>query len=142
MKDYPQNAKQWAQEAYQALIPAWDQLKHKNPFPSEKQKERLIEIATEMACVNRDIDDPKFIKHAHDYVREVFMADYNTRDIDEKINFSLCFVLAYLDAHLSLGMITEDVAKDVIKMLRIDYDMSYEGKVQTNVFTIDYSGKA
>ncbi len=142
MKDYPQNTNQWAQEAYQALIPAWDQLMHNNPFPSEKQKEQLIEIATEMACENRDINDPKFIKHAHDYVREVFMGDYNSRDIDEKINFSLCFVLAYFDALLSLSMTTEDVAKDAIRILRQDYDMSYEGKVQTNVFTINYSGKA
>jgi len=64
MKDYPQNTKEWSKEAYQALIPAWDQLKQNNPFPSEKQKENLIEIATEMACANRDINDSKFKQHA------------------------------------------------------------------------------
>jgi len=142
MKDYPQNTKEWSKEAYQALIPAWDQLKQNNPFPSEKQKENLIEIATEMACANRDINDSKFKQHAHDYVKKVFMGDYNSRDIEEKINFSLCFVLAYFDAHLSLSMITQDVVDDAIKLLKKDFDLSYKGKQQSNVFTINYSGKA
>ncbi|KAG1694757.1 L-cystine-binding protein FliY [Nymphon striatum] len=140
MKSYPQNTKEWSKEAYQALIPAWEQLKANNPFPSEKQKEKLIEIATEMACANRDIKDPSFIKHAHEYVREVFLEDYNSRDVDEKINFSLCFILAYFDAHLSLSMITEDVAKKAIRMTQNNYDMSYEDlslkKVTDQVYAI------
>ncbi|WP_299875964.1 hypothetical protein [uncultured Cocleimonas sp.] len=141
MKSYPQNNKQWADEAYQALILAWDELKQNNPFPSDKQKEQLIEIATVKACENRDIQDSNFIKHAQASVKESFLDDYNSRDIDEKINFSLCFALAYFDAHLSLSMIQENVAKDVTKLLMQEYDMSYEGKVQSNVFTINYSGK-
>ncbi len=142
MKNYPQNKKEWADEAYQALTMAWDELKQTNPFPSEKQKEKLIEIATLKACENRDILDENFIKHAQDYVRVAFLADYNSRDKDEKIDFSLCFALAYFDAHLSLSMIQEKVVENVIIKLVQDYDMSYEGKPQTNIFTINYSGKA
>ena len=142
MKEYPQNAKQWAQEAFDSLVPAWNQLQQNNPFPSEKHKENLVEIAAEMACVNRGIDDPKFKKHALDYAKEVFLGDYNSRDIDAKINFSLCFVLAYFDAHLSLSMITQDIVKDVVSILKHDFDLSYEGKKQSNVFDINYTGKA
>ena len=142
MKNYPQNTSEWVNEAYQALIIAWDELKQNNPFPSEKQKEKLIEIATVKACENRNIKDVNFIKHAQDYVKEIYLRDYNSRDTDEKINFSLCFVLAYFDAHLSLSMIKAKVVDEAIIMLVQDYDLSYEGKVQTNVFTINYSGKA
>ena len=142
MRDYPQNTHQWAEEAFHALVPAWDYLLENNPFPSEKQKEKLIELATEMACENRDINDKKFKKHAHEYVDEVFQNDLKHRDIDQKINFSLCFVLAYFDAHLSLSMITQEAADDVIALLKKDYDLSYEGKTQSNVFNINYTGKA
>jgi len=39
-------------------------------------------------------------------------------------------------------MITQDVVDDAIKLLKKDFDLSYEGKQQSNVFTINYSGKA
>ena len=142
MKDYPQNKQQWAEEAYQAMLAAWDVLTQGNPFPTEKQKEKLIEIAVSMACDNRDISDPTFVAHAQDFANDEFMGDYETQDIVEKINFSLCFILAYFDAHLALTMITKEVAGDAITLLRSNYDLTYAGKNQTNVLSINYFEKS
>ncbi len=141
MKDYPQNTDQWAQEAYQAMVAAWDLLTQGNPFLTENQKEKLIEIAVSRACENRDINDATFVAHAQDYAKDEFLVDFNSRELTVKVNFSLCFLLAYFDAHLALSMIPKEDADDSIEKLRSNYDLSYAGKAQTNVFSISYSGK-
>ena len=141
MKDYPQSIDQWAEEAYRSMVSAWDLLTQGNPFPTENQKEKLIEIAVTLACENRDISDVTFIAHAQEYAKDEFMVDFNSRDITSKINFSLCFLLAYFDAHLALTMIKQEEADDAIAKLRSSFDLAYTGKNQSNVFTINYSGK-
>ena len=141
MKNYPQNIDQWSQEAYQSMISAWDLLTKGNPFPTENQKEKLIEKAVSMACENRDISDATFITHAQDYANAEFLADYNSRELTTKVNFSLCFLLAYFDAHLALSMITKEDAKGAMVKLKNNFDLSYIGKAQTNAFTVSYTGK-
>ena len=59
----------------------------------------------------------------------------------QKINFSLCFVLAYFDAHLSLSMITDDEAKEAISHLKSNFDLSYTGQTENNLFSVDFSKK-
>ena len=141
MKDYPQNTKQWADEAYFAMKTAWDVITQDNPFPNDTQKEKLIDLAVTMTCDNRDISDPKFIAHAQDYAKSEFMVDYDSRNPIEKVNFTLCFLLAYFDAHQALSMITEDVAKSAMTLLRNNYDLSYAGNIQSNVLSINFSSK-
>lgn len=142
MKDYPQNSQEWAEEAHQAMTSTWDELTRFTPFPSESQKEKLIPMAVTIACENRDITDSTFVAHAHDYAKEEFMVDYNSRDIGAVIDFSLCFLLAYFDAHLALSMLPQEIADDAMAILRSQYDLSYAGKNQTNVLSINYFGKA
>lgn len=139
MKDYPQNKEQWANEAYQSLRTAWAVLLQRNPHPNEQQKQQLIEIAATLACENRDINDTSYIEHAKKYALDDFMVDYNSRDMIQEINFSLCFVLAYFDSHLSLSMITEDEAKEAISYLKSNFDLSYTGQAKNNVFSVDFS---
>lgn len=141
MKDYPQNTQQWAQEAYDSLESAWASITQGNPFPTETQKRKLIEIAASMACENRDINDLAFIEHAQNYALEEFMIDFNSRDLIEKINFSLCFLLAYFDAHLSLSMIKKDDITEIISYLKTHFTLDYEVKAQNNVLSINYSSK-
>lgn len=141
MKDYPQNTIEWAEESYQAMVSAWYVLTQKYSFPTEEQKEELIELAVSMACENRDISDTTFLAHAHDYAKDGFMQDYENRDVVAKINFSLCYLLAYFDAHLALSMITQEQADDAVAHLRSHYDLSYAGKNQTNVLSVNYFEK-
>ncbi len=141
MKDYPQNKDQWANEAYLSMKLAWAVLTQTNPVPSESQKQELISMAANLACENRDIQDSSFIAHAKQYAMDEFMVDYESRDILQEINFSLCFVLAYFDAHLSLSMITEDEAKEAISHTKANYDLSYTAERKSNVFSIDFSNK-
>lgn len=143
MKDYPQNKEQWANEAYQSLKIAWAVLiSQTNPFPNETQKQKLIEIAATLACENRNIDDSSYLEHAKQHAMDEFMVDYNSRDLIQEINFSLCFVLAYFDAHLSLSMISEDEAKDSISHLKSNFDLSYTGQPKNNIFSIDFSNQS
>lgn len=141
MKDYPQNTQQWADEAYFAMKAAWDVITEHNPLPNDTQKEKLIDLAVTMACDNRDIDDPKFIAHALDYVKSEFQVDYDSRNPLDKINFTLCFLLAYFDAHQSLTMITEEVAESAMTQLKNNYDLSYAGHTQSNILSINFSSK-
>lgn len=142
MKNYPQNVQQWSDEAYQSMKDAWDELTRFNPFPSESNKEKLIKIAVTTACNNRDISDDTFIKHAQEYANEAYMIDYVKRDVVVKIDFSLCYLLAYFDAHLSLALISQELADDSLANLRSHYDLSYAGNTQDNVLSINYSKKA
>lgn len=141
MKDYPQNTKEWADEAYFAMKAAWDVITQNNPFPNDAKKETLVDLAVTMTCDNRDISDPKFIAHAQDYAKSQFLVDYESRNPLDKINFSLCFILAYFDAHQSLSLIKEDVAESALTLLRNNYDLSYAGNIQSNVLSINYSSK-
>ncbi len=142
MKDYPQNKEQWANEAYQALKTAWAILSQSIPHPNEQQKQQLIDISATLACENRDIQDASYIEHAKKYAMDEFMVDYNSRDLIQEINFSLCFVLAYFDSHLSLSMITEDEAKEAISHLKSNFDLSYSGQAKSNVFSVDFKKKS
>lgn len=140
--DYPQNTQQWAEEAFEAMHVAWDHLTENNPFPTDKQKQELVEMAVDMACENRDVNDAEYIQHAQGHAKESFLSDYDSRDVMTKINYSLCFVLAYFDAHLSLSMITDEQANEAITQLRNNYDLSYAGKNQNNVLSVNFSKKS
>lgn len=142
MKDYPQNIQEWSDEAYQSMKESWDELTRFNPLPSEYQKESLIKMAVTSACINRDITDTTFVKHAQEYVQEEFEIDYESRDIVAKIDFSLCYLLAYFDAHLSLALMLQEIADDSMANLRSNYDLSYSGKTQNNVLSINFSQKS
>lgn len=142
MKDYPQNDAQWANEAYQSLKLAWAVLTQTNPYPNNDQKQQLVTIAASLACENRDIKDDSYIKHAQEYAMNEFLVDYNSRELIQEINFSLCFVLAYFDAHFSLSMITEEESKQAISYLKSHFDLSYTGQAKNNVFSINFSNKA
>jgi len=141
MKDYPQNKEQWANEAYQSLRTAWAILTQTNPHPSEEKKQQLIEIAATLMCENRDIDNDSYIEHAKKYAMDEFLVDYNSRDLIQEINFSLCFVLAYFDSHLSLSMMSEDEAREAIDYLKANFDLSHTGQAKSNVLSVDFSFK-
>ncbi len=141
MKEYPQNTKQWADEAYESMKVAWEVITQSNPFPNDTQKEKLIELAATMTCTNRDISEPKFIAHAVDYVKSEYMVDYDSRNPLIKINFTLCFLIAYFDAHQALTMIEEDASKSAITFLRNNYDLSYAGNLQSNILSVNFTSK-
>ena len=141
MKDYPQTVEDWCNEAYQAMKESWDEITRFNPQPSESQKQGLITMATTSACINRDISDPVFVKHAQEYAQEAFDIDYASRDLTASIDFSLCYLLAYFDSHLALNLVTQDIVDDSIAHLRTQYDLSYNGKTQNNVLSINFSQK-
>lgn len=141
MKDYPQNPQQWADEAYQSMRLAWTVLTQQTPFPSETQKQALIDMAANHACENRDIHDTSYIEHARTAAKDNFMADFNSRDVLQEINFALCYVLAYFDAHLSLSMITDNEADAALQRLKTDFDLRLPEAQQNNVFSMNYTAK-
>jgi len=142
MRDYPQNIEQWANEAFLSMNLAWTVLTQTTPFPNIEQKKQLIELAANFACENRDIKDESFIEHARKYSMNEFKVDFESRDLIQEINFALCYVLAYFDAHLSLSMITDEEAQDAISYMKSNYDLSYPEKPQNNVFSVDFSNKS
>ncbi len=127
MNKTPRKSKQWAKEAYDALDVAWGLLRENTPVPTEDEKINLIDFAPPIAAVNRGISDKDLVAKAYSYALESFLKDYNNRDISEPINFSICFLLAYLDSQVSFGFITLGKAEDAMSHLNENFDMSFEG---------------
>jgi hypothetical protein len=130
MKKLPKKSKQWAKEAYGALDIAWGLLQEKHLHPDDGQKLLLLEFAPPIAAVNRGISDKARVEKASDFAFDNFKIDFENREMDEPVKYSICFLLAYLDCHVSFGIITEAKAQDVMHYLMNNYDVNDGGKVE------------
>ncbi len=130
MEKLPRKSKQWAKEAYEALDVAWGLLQEKHLHPNDEQKLLLIEFAPSIAAVKRGISDKEQVAKATGFAFDNFKIDFNNRDKEEPVKFSISFLLAYLDSHVSFGFITEKKAQEVMHYLMDNYDVSDGGKVE------------
>lgn len=129
MEKKPRKSKQWAKEASGALDVAWGLLREKHPVPTEEQKIGLIDFAPPIAALNRGISDKELVGHAYTYAVEKFARDFHSRDTSEPMNYSISFLLAYLDSQVSFGFLTGAKAEDAMQYLSDHYDLSFEGAV-------------
>jgi hypothetical protein len=124
MDKLPRKSKQWAKEAYESLDVAWGLVQEKHPNPTDEQKLLLIEFATPVAAARRGINDKAKIIKATDFAFDNFKIDFDNRDKSEPVKFSICFLLAYLDSHVSFGHLTESKAQDVMHYLMDNYEIN------------------
>jgi len=126
MKKQPRKTKQWADEAYQALNIAWELLHEEHPNPDENEKLGLVRFAPAIAGLNRGISDKKTIMAAYDFIYERTVEDLRNRGEDESIYYSIMFLLGYLDAHISFGVLNENKGYEIMEYLSAHYDVSDE----------------
>jgi len=130
MRKQPRKLKQWAKEAYDALDIAWGLLQEKHLHPNDEQKLLLLEFASSIAALNRGITDKEHINKASEFAFKNFKIDFDNREKSEPVKYSISFLLAYLDAHVSFGFINEAKAKDVMHYLMDNYDVNGGAKIE------------
>jgi hypothetical protein len=126
MKKQPRKTKQWADEAYSSLVIAWKLLKEEYSNPNENETLELVRFAPAIAGTNRGIADKNIVKKAYDFIYERIATDLKNKEEDEPIHYSIMFLLAYLDSHISFGVLSEKKVDDIMEYLSEHYDINYE----------------
>ena len=126
MNKLPRKAKHWAEEAYGSLDIAWGLLKEEYSNPNENEKLELLRFAPAIAGMNRGIKDKNKIKNAYKFIFERTATDLKNKEEGEPLHYSILFLLAYLDSHISFGVLSEKKVDNVMEYLSENYDINYE----------------
>ena len=78
------------------------------------------------AALNRGITDKAKAIKASDAILENLEQDFSVKDPDEPVYHSILFLLAYLDANVSFGVISQRKAEDIMHYLSENYSISIE----------------
>ena len=126
MKKTPRKIKQWAEEAYESLEKALVLFYEEYPEPTDNEKLALISYSIPFAAMNRGIQDKSTVGAANDLALENLRHDFQVKEPDEPISCSICFLLAYLDAHLSFGILNQKKMDDIMSYLSENFQISIE----------------
>ena len=126
MKKKPRKTKQWAEETYDSLEIAWGLLKEEYACPNEDEKLELVMFAPAIAGMNRGISDKAKIEEAYNFVYERTAEDLRNKEEGEPILYSILFLLGYLDAHISFGVLSEKKCDAIMAYLSEHHDISYD----------------
>lgn len=126
MKKQPRKIKQWADEAYSALAIAWGLFSEEYPDASDDDKVQLVSFAPALAGIARGIKDNKQKKEAYEFVFDRTAEDLLNKESGEPVHYSIQFLLGYLDAHISFGILSEQKVDEIMAYLSENYDIGYE----------------
>jgi hypothetical protein len=124
MKKLPKKNKQWAEEAYEALLKAFTLFNEEYSNPTDEDKFELISYAPLFAAMNRGIKGGDKLNHANEFVLDNLKADFDLKEPDEPVRHSICFLLAYLDTQVSFGYISEMKSDEIMEFLSQNYEIS------------------
>lgn len=124
MKKIPKKTKLWAKEAYEALEKAIELFNMDHPDPQEDERLALVSYSISIASMNRGIEDdsPK-VKAAAEYVLENLAAHLHNVKTGEPVYISLCFLIGYLDAHVSFGLLEEQKLQEIMLYLSKNFEV-------------------
>jgi hypothetical protein len=105
---------------------AWGLLREECQNPDENQKLELVRFAPAIAGTNRGISNKKDIKEAYAFIYERTADDLRNKEEGEPIHYSILFLLAYLDSHISFGILGEKKVDEIMEYLSEHYDIGYE----------------
>jgi len=122
MKEIPVEIAQWAEEAHKGLNVAWMLLKGEHPELNDEQKSYLFKYGAALCSLNRGIKDKEKQKEIYKFsakrVLAGFEADQNTRQ-----HYELNFLIAYIDAHVGLSLLSDEKAEKVMLYLAENFDV-------------------
>ncbi|WP_250655715.1 hypothetical protein [Alkalimarinus coralli] len=113
MREIPREVSGWANEAKSALGVAWTLLKGEQPELGAEQKSYLFKYGAALCSLNRGIKDKDKQKALYQFSAKRVLASFEA-DAETKAHYELNFLLAYIDAHVGLGLLTEDKAEEVM----------------------------
>lgn len=123
MKEIPTEVAGWAQEAKSALGVAWMLLKGESPEPNAEQKSYLFKYGAALCSLNRGIKDQEKKKSLYQFSAKRVVAGF---EVDEatKARYELNFLIAYIDAHIGLGLLNDDDAEKIMLYITENYDIN------------------
>lgn len=138
----PKDVNQWAADAYKALEKALIAFDEDYPDPDEDEHLELIGYAAELAASARGITDSDRIDKADEYAVDNVLADLdaelaeqeeedelsldelNQDQISASPQYPILFLLCYLDAHVSFGLLKETELEDIMENLVENYELN------------------
>ncbi len=122
MKEIPTDVSGWANEAKSALGTAWMLLKGESPTPNAEQKAYLFKYGAALCTLNRGIKDKDKQKGLYQFSAKRVLAGFEG-DAEMKGHYELNFLMAYIDANIELGLLTNDKAEEIMLYLTENFDI-------------------
>lgn len=122
MKEIPKEVAGWAEEAKGALHTAWMLLKGESPELSAEQKSYLFKYGAALCSLNRGIKDKEKQKRLYQFSAKRVLAGFE-ESAETKEHYELNFLIAYIDAHIGLDLITDDKAEEIMLYLTENFDI-------------------
>ncbi len=119
----PKKIKQWAKESIASLKLARQIAEAEHGELNHQAKESLYKYGPMFCAKNRGIKEQSKIKEIAEYsIRERF-GDFKIEP--ESINYySINFLLAYLDSHVYLKLLSENKVHEIMEFITENYEIS------------------
>lgn len=118
----PRKTKQWAAEAFDALTVAWRLAAAESEGLTLDAKQHLYKFAPLFCARNRGIKDKDRLRKIAHFCFSRRLAAIQ-RDPSRIDNYAVNFLIAYLDAHVALELLTRQRASDVMRHLIDNYEI-------------------
>ncbi len=116
MKEIPVEVAMWAEEAHKGLNVAWMLLKGEHEALNVEQKSYLFKYGAALCSLNRGIKDKDKQKEIYKFSAKRVLAGFEV-DQQTKQRYELNFLIAYIDAHVGLGLLGDEKAEEVMLYL-------------------------
>jgi hypothetical protein len=132
MKETPEDVAQWAEEAHKGLNVAWMLLKGEHLKGSEselgdEQKSYLFKYGAALCSLNRGLGnkgrDKEKQKEIYKFSAKRVLAGFES-DQQTQQHYELNFLIAYIDAHVGLGLLSEDKAEEIMLYLAENFEVN------------------
>ena len=112
----PRRNKQWAREAVNALDLAYRLAESEYGELNQQAKQNLYKYGPMLCAKNRGIKDKDQIVSISRYSIGERLGDFNI-DPESKEHYSINFLLAYMDSHVALEVISEQKVHEVMEYI-------------------------
>ncbi|KAA3627286.1 MAG: hypothetical protein DWQ09_13285 [Proteobacteria bacterium] len=119
----PRKTKQWAAEAFDALTVAWRLAAAEQNDLTLDAKQHLYKFAPLFCARNRGIRDKEQMRKIAHYCfgRRLAAIQQEPERVDR---YAVNFLIAYLDAHVALDLLTAQRAAEVVRYLVDNYEIA------------------
>ena len=121
MKELPVDVAQWAEEAHKGLNVAWMLLKGEHEALKDEQKSYLFKYGAALCSLNRGIKDKEKQKEIYKFSAKRVLAGFEA-DPKTRQHYELNFLIAYIDAHVGLSLLSNDKAEEVMLYIAENFE--------------------
>lgn len=118
----PRKNKQWAKESLKSLEKAWEIARAENENLDHESLQYFYKYAPMLCAINRKIKNKNEISKLANFAIKNRLEDFEVEP-ETVENYSINFLLAYLDSHVSLGVISENKVFEIMDYIVDNYEL-------------------